>query len=127
MTEVIETNPLLELAEARLKALLAVRAEFEAFKEQVREKAIEVAASNGWCDEGLNEVLKELGLEPKTRSFNVIVRVYGFQDVEVEIDEAANWDDAREQALNMDLDTSSYGWEQDNDIAYPEVQDIEQA
>lgn len=36
-----------------------------AFQKQVREKAIEVAEAESWCDEGLNEALEELGLERK--------------------------------------------------------------
>jgi hypothetical protein len=41
----------------------AVRAEFEAFRARVRAKAIEVAEEQNWCNEGLNEVLVDLGLE----------------------------------------------------------------
>lgn len=40
--------------------------QFEAFKTQVRDTAIRVAEEQGWCDDGLNRVLDELGLDRKT-------------------------------------------------------------
>lgn len=67
-----------ELAEARRSLLSAnqqiaslegivsgYRIQQRNFAEQVRDVAIRVAESEGWCDDGLNEVLEELGLEPK--------------------------------------------------------------
>lgn len=36
-----------------------------AFQQQVREVAIRVADEQSWCDDGLNEVLEELGLDKK--------------------------------------------------------------
>jgi hypothetical protein len=50
-------------------ALLATNryTEHEAFKQQVREVAIRVAEEQTWCDNGLNEVLDELGLDRKEK------------------------------------------------------------
>lgn len=60
--------PLAELANMAKRGLAydSVWAEFETFKSDVREKAIEVAGDNNWCDSGLNAALDELGLEPKS-------------------------------------------------------------
>mgnify|MGYP001550756403 CR=1 FL=1 len=79
---------------ARIRTL---EMEHEQFRTQVREKAIEVAANEGWCDSGLNEALEELGLEPKTRTFDVEVQVTASQMVTIEV-EAADEDEAREIA-----------------------------
>jgi DNA-directed RNA polymerase subunit N (RpoN/RPB10) len=38
--------------------------DYEDFRTLVREKAIDVAARQGWCTQGLNEVLDDLGLAP---------------------------------------------------------------
>lgn len=51
-----------QLAEAR-RALYGVQTDFELFKERVVEKAVEVAAEQSWCDDGLRETLSALGLE----------------------------------------------------------------
>lgn len=54
------------------------------FKTQVREKAIEVAKENGWCKDGLNEVLDELGLERYNDSYTVTVSMEVVINVDLE-------------------------------------------
>lgn len=49
----------------RVEALGEANRRLDAFRAEVREKAIAVAEAQGWCDDGLNEVLEDLGLEPK--------------------------------------------------------------
>lgn len=105
-----------------------VDARLVAFKAEVRDKAIEVAEERGWCDEGLNEVLEELGLEPKTTGWTgtVTVRVYGYQDVEVEIEQADDEDDAITQAQDEGIENvDAYAWQIDEDNI-PEVQSVDE-
>ena len=72
-----------ELRQAKVEAgqrqeLLRQRArEFEAFRRQVREVAIRVAKEMSWCNDGLNEVLDELGLVNYTPRYavNMVFRV----------------------------------------------------
>lgn len=56
------------------RARKAVR-ELEAYKEQVREVAIRVADDQGWCRDGLNETLEELGLKKFVKKYLVTVQV----------------------------------------------------
>lgn len=51
------------------------RGRLDAFRAQVREEAIRVAESQGWCDEGLNRTLENLGLDPVTKEWLVNVEV----------------------------------------------------
>lgn len=41
------------------------QAELAEFKTAVRQRALQAAAEEGWCDDGLNQALRELGLEEK--------------------------------------------------------------
>lgn len=66
----------------------------EDFEEQVRSVAIRVAQETGWCDSGLNDVLRELGL-PEKKSFRIPVRIAGAV-VRVRVDDAQSEDEARE-------------------------------
>jgi hypothetical protein len=63
------------------------------FQRQVRDKAIEVAREHGWCKEGLNTTLTELGLETVASRWTVEVTVTATQTVEVTVD-ADDLDDA---------------------------------
>jgi len=47
------------------KTVEEVLAELEAFKLKVRQQALKAQASQGWCDDGLNGALRELGLPEK--------------------------------------------------------------
>lgn len=87
-TEVVEKNNELvamrqqrERAEAEFQLRLRAEAELDRFKERVREKAIEVADRMDWCDPGLNEVLRELGLPEKVLRWKVPIVVTARQTV----------------------------------------------
>jgi hypothetical protein len=66
-----------------------VRASLERFRQSVRETAIQVAAEQGWCRQGLNDTLRDLGLDPVPTEFRVKLRVPAWQTIEatVEIDD----------------------------------------
>lgn len=72
------------------------RAAFAAFKDQVRELAIDKAAELGWCTPGLNDALRELGLDPKVTRWDVAVDVTLTGTVTVTV-EADTEDDALDQ------------------------------
>jgi hypothetical protein len=67
-------------AQARAEQTLA------AYKIQVREVAIRVAEEQDWCNEGLNEVLTELGLDGVTRSYRVPVELTATQTVYIDVE-----------------------------------------
>ncbi len=104
------------------------RAEFHArssesellsFRDQVREVAIRVAGENGWCDSGLNEVLDELGLDPKTSTWLVEVEVTARQTRTVSV-EAVSEEAAQDQVVQnedevLSSEIDSYDWEWDSD------------
>jgi hypothetical protein len=94
-----------------------VRREYDRFREQVRDVAIRVAEDEGWCDSGLNEVLRELGLPPKTTTWRVPVVARAEQVVYVEV-EAADEDEAVQLAEDLstseyDDEIDAYGWSVD--------------
>ncbi len=98
-----------EVTEAeRLRAnYLRVYTELNEFKTLVRDVAIRVAAEQGWCDDGLNAVLEELGLEPKTPprkriTYTLEVQVYATGD--------GGENNARHSIANVDVDLDS-DWE----------------
>jgi hypothetical protein len=53
----------------------AVQAEFDAFRKKVREVALKVQGDQGWCDDGFNEAMQELGL-PEKKTFRIPVRIH---------------------------------------------------
>lgn len=67
------------------------------FRKQVREVAIRVAEEQNWCDQGLNEVLDELGLDRKEIEYNVTVNVTLHASVTIPIT-APSVHDARDLA-----------------------------
>jgi hypothetical protein len=66
--------------------------DLDEYKAFVREVAIDMGTAQGWCDDGVNGVLEELGLDRKTRKYRVRVRVEAYQYVDVEV-EAENADE----------------------------------
>lgn len=80
-----------EASEADAARRQVVR-EFDAFKQKVREKAIEVAEEENWCHDGLNDALSDLGL-PEVRKpqkeirFVVEYRAYATLNGEPGLDE----------------------------------------
>lgn len=45
------------------------------FRTKVRDKAIEVSKEEGWCTEGLNNTLRDLGLDPYVQKWRVSLTV----------------------------------------------------
>lgn len=90
----------------------ATHREFQQFRKDVRDKAIEVQEAQGWCDDGLNEVLSDLGLEPKVVEWEVEVTITATQTVTVRVT-AADEDDAKEKITEgeVELEPDRYGWE----------------
>lgn len=94
--------------------------ELEQFKQKVRDVALEVRADNGWCVDGFNSVMEDLGLEKLPTSFTIEVEVPARQIVTVAIDaEDLNDNRTAEGAQQYLLDNPSmvvnavysYGWE----------------
>lgn len=52
----------------------AIAAEFEDFKRRVRDEALRAQRSQSWCDSGVNEALRRLGL-PEKQEFRIPVTV----------------------------------------------------
>lgn len=103
------------------------------FRKEVRDKAIEVAAEMGWCPDGLNRTLHSLGLDPAQRRYRVTVRVFAYQDVEVEIlagsEEEAGLlsigDDKIDDMWNKEDGIQSDSWDTDTmTVSNPEVREI---
>lgn len=91
----------------------------ERFKTQVRDLAIEKAVDENWCDDGLNNALRELGLTPKSVDYRVPVDVRATQTVYVTVS-ATSEDDAVAQVNNYSdseilNQVSSYDWSIDDD------------
>lgn len=80
--------------------------EFDAYKAKVRERAIQCAEDENWCAEGLNAALRELGLEPRTFTYEVRLDLRATQTVYVSV-EAENDDAAYD--LAQDMTSDDYG------------------
>jgi hypothetical protein len=104
----------------------------DSFRDQVREKAIEVAKENNFCNGGLNEVLEELGLQPLPSVFTVEIEFTATQTVTVEISAEDLYEDQRDEdgvrsyvvshADDFAGEASSYNWEVDeNEIEIKSV------
>jgi hypothetical protein len=109
-----------------IEARRAAQAALTRFQEQVRDVAIRVAEEQSWCDNGLNEVLEELGLERKEKEYEVEVRVEGWAYVTVTVT-ATNDDEAGEKAIeeieNGNQDTSDLDW----NVESTEVHEVSEA
>jgi hypothetical protein len=84
----------------------------------VREAIVEKGDYHSWPDDEVNDLLRELGLDEKTRTFRVNVDVRATQSVYVTV-EATDLDDAIEQVENdSDLVADAidnHDWEWDTD------------
>lgn len=69
----------LKAAEERVVAnsnrWISAQRQLDVFRNQVRDKLIELAEEHSHCDEGLNEVLDDLGLPKKETTFSVTLHV----------------------------------------------------
>ncbi len=83
-------GPQLAAARQENESLIAgieqLQRDFDAFKQQVFEKALEVQQENNLCLPGLNTVLRDLGLPEIPDHFKVTARVRAVQTVEYEFD-----------------------------------------
>lgn len=73
-------------------------ADLEAFKRQVREEALRVQKDQGWCDDGLNTTLRNLGL-PEKKNYEIRVRVTLEHITRVTVRDADSEEQAREQVF----------------------------
>jgi hypothetical protein len=90
-----------DLASARREAEIlhsSARSELDAFKQLVREIALEAKKENNWCDAGFNSVMEQLGLEPLPTMFNVTVTVTATREITVELPA----DDLEEESCTTD-------------------------
>jgi hypothetical protein len=79
----------------------------EAFKRRVREHAIEVAQRQGWCDQGLNESLEELGLPGYHREWTMTLTVTVTVSGADSEDEAVRWAERAISSTDGDVDISN--------------------
>lgn len=88
--------------------------EMEAFREQVRDLAIEKAQKLGWCTPGLNEALVELGLRPKVTRWDVELKLVATQYVSITV-EADSAEEAERKVYAMDTishaEPSAWEWD----------------
>jgi hypothetical protein len=95
-TQMRRINALLDNEAVLTRQLSTLRTEYDNFRTQVRDLAIEKREEMNFCVPGLNEALEELGLEPMTRRFKVPVTITATQEVYVEV-EATDAEAAREE------------------------------
>ena len=81
----------------------AKQTEFDEYRKQVRTVAIRTASERGWCDDGLNRVLGELGL-PKKQRFRVPTTITVTIPHRLDIDDADSLEDAYARAAAMTSD-----------------------
>jgi hypothetical protein len=86
----------IELSASRNTAA-AVNDEFERFKAKVRELGLQVKEDNGWCDDGFNEVMRELGLPLLPHTFRVKMTLTATREVEVDVDASDLEPDSRNE------------------------------
>lgn len=90
-----------------------LNAEYQQFRDTVRDKAIEYATRHGWC-RVVDEALEEMGLPPRTRDFTVQVTVTATQTVSVTV-EATDEEAARNAVDSSDvryqIDSSEWSWD----------------
>lgn len=114
---VVELNQAVNMERERFQALHRTH---EQFRAQVRELAIETAANEGWCNEGLNRALEELGLPGTRRDFTVDVSINVSRTISITV-EAVDEDEARREVEDNDsaellrqADLSVWEWSLDD-------------
>lgn len=90
-------------------------ADLDTYKALVLEEARELQSHHSWCDEGTDQVLREVGL-PVSRPYRVQVSVTARQTVYVTVD-AADEDTARDMVEMSDVSArvDRYGWNWDSE------------
>lgn len=80
----------------------AAEAVLDSYKAEVRKEAIRVAARQNWCDDGLNETLRNLGL-PEKKTYRIPVTLTETRTVFLSIRDAESEDDAKAKATTPDF------------------------
>jgi hypothetical protein len=123
----------IELSASR-NTTAAVNDELENFKAKVREVGLRAKEDNGWCDDGFNDVMRELGLPLLPHTFRVKLTLTATREVEVDVDasdlEPGNRDDDGVRSYLDDIDAAreyvnselGYG---DWDLTEVEVESVE--
>lgn len=78
-----ELNTLIDTTAQRARR---AEGELDAFRDRVRDMAIEKAAELGWCTPGLNEALEALGLARKSTMFEVSVELVASRTITVHVE-----------------------------------------
>lgn len=111
--------------------LATAEQQLEAFQVQVRDVAIRVAQDQNWCDQGLNEVLEELGLPRKSSRYRVSVTVTANKVFDIEVQAASGgdaWrmvDDWGSSTLLEHIGELPGGWEHVSHDSSTDVQEID--
>jgi len=71
---------------AAINTTAEVRSQYEQFKKDVREVALNAKQSENWCDQGFNAAMDELGLEKLPSEFEIDVEIKAVQTVTVTVD-----------------------------------------
>jgi|SRR5688572_6942791 hypothetical protein len=95
------------IADENLRKANVASRDLNAFRDKVRTKAIEVAKEEGWCTEGLNQALRDLGLDPYAQKWRISLTV----DVEADDEYDAKslvegMLDGASDVINYDIDHS---------------------
>lgn len=84
-------------AQAQLRQAQLGGGNLDAYKARVKAKAIEVAAEQGWCNDGLNAALEDLDIARASRDLSVTVTY----EMVIHLDEfEGDDDDAENEATN---------------------------
>lgn len=112
--EVEESAPNIEGVEALYDANTD---DLDTYKELVRERGIELGREQGWCDDGVNGVLDELGLDHiiRERDYVIELEVRATQTVTFHVtarneEEAANQVDS--YLIRERIDRSEWSWDE---------------
>lgn len=85
---------------SKRRTVADAEAELIAYKKQVRDEAIRVAAQQSWCDTGLNETLRNLAL-PEKRNYDIPIRVQVEVIRNVTVTGAESEEDARSKVFGQ--------------------------
>lgn len=111
-------------------ARVEAQRELEAFKVQVRERALQCKEDENWCDDGFNSAMRDLGLPELVRVWRGRVTI----EVDVEVintdneDTARNWArGAMQQPGSNDGDVKVLSYDADDSGEYERYNSVEEA
>lgn len=99
-----------------------IQTQFQSFKQDVREVAIDAASTEGWCKSGLNEALEALGLPKVQDKYLVTASLEVVFEVELGDTSAEDFDP--ESTLNSSLNLEVSSWNDEwgvNDLSVVNV------